>query len=79
MNPWRDGAMQKISYAIEGMSCDACVKGVTNVFKKLDGVQVDHVEVGSAEVSFDPAKTSVEAIGRALTSAGYPAQAAAAE
>lgn len=66
--------MQKASFAIEGMSCGACVNGVTNVLRNLDGVSVEQVEVGSAELAFDPAKTSSAKIADALSAAGYPAQ-----
>jgi len=66
--------MQNLRFAIEGMSCGACVKGVTAVLRRLDGVEVEQVSVGSAEVSFDPAKTSPSAISDALSDAGYPAR-----
>ncbi len=66
--------MPEVRFAIDGMSCGACVKGVTAVLKRLDGVQVQQVSLGSAQVSLDPAKTSPSAIAEALTAAGYPAQ-----
>lgn len=66
--------MEKTNFAIEGMSCGACVNAVTNVLKRLDGVQVQQVTVGSADVSFDPSKTSAGAIAEALTDAGFPAE-----
>jgi len=66
--------MQKSKFAIEGMSCDACVRGVTSVLNKLDGVAVERVSMGSAEVSFEPAKTSPSDIADVLTDAGYPAR-----
>jgi len=65
--------MQNTRFAIEGMSCGACVRGVTAVLQRLDGVEARQVSVGSAEVSFDPAKTTPSAIADALTDAGYPA------
>ena len=66
--------MPQMRFAIDGMSCGACVKGVTGVLNRLDGVEVQQVSVGSAQVSFDPAKTSPLAIADALTDAGYPAR-----
>jgi copper chaperone CopZ len=47
---------------------------VTAVLNRLEGVDVERVSVGSAEVSFDPAKTSPSVIAEALTEAGYPAR-----
>jgi copper chaperone CopZ len=40
----------------------------------LDGVDVQQVSVGTAQVSFDPVKTTPAAIAEALASAGYPAR-----
>lgn len=66
--------MPEARFAVAGMSCGACVNGVTAVLKRLDGVEVQQVAVGSAQVSFDPSKTSPAAIADTLTDAGYPAQ-----
>ena len=66
--------MQKVQLAIEGMTCGGCVKGVTNVLKKIGGVQVDNVAIGSAQVSYDPQLTSPAKICQALGTAGYPAE-----
>jgi copper chaperone CopZ len=66
--------MRTARFAVEGMSCGACVRGVTAIPKRLDGVEVQQVSVGAAEVSFDPTKTSSSAIAETLTQAGYPAQ-----
>lgn len=65
---------QTTRFVIDGMSCGACVRGVTSVLSRLKGVTSKHVEVGSAEVSFDDAHASPTKIAEALTAAGYPAQ-----
>lgn len=65
---------QKTSLVIEGMSCGACVKGVTSVLSRMEGVTPKQVEVGSAEVSFDDSQASPAKIAEALTAAGYPAR-----
>jgi copper chaperone CopZ len=57
------------------MSCGACVKGVTKVLSRLEGVQPKQVEVGSAEVAYDDARVSPVDIAAALAAAGYPARA----
>ncbi len=65
---------QTTRFEIEGMSCGACVKGVTSVLSRMEGVVPKHVEVGSAEVSFEDSQTSSTTIAEALTAAGYPAR-----
>ena len=66
--------MNKASYSIDGMHCGSCVSRVSTVLRNIDGVNVEHVAVGSAEVSLDPAKVSAPAVAAALAKAGYPAQ-----
>jgi copper chaperone CopZ len=44
--------------AIEGMHCQACVQRVRKALEKVDGVQVQDVEVGSAEVAADTSHQS---------------------
>lgn len=67
--------MKNQMFKIEGMSCGSCVRHVTETLRRLDGVDVKRVEIGSAEVAFDEAKASVGVIASALESAGYPANA----
>jgi len=65
---------QTTRFVIDGMRCGACVRGVTSVLSRLEGVTPMHVEVGSAEVSYDDAHSAPETIAEALTAAGYPAR-----
>ena len=65
--------METTALKIDGMSCGHCVSQVTSALKKVPGVEVLGVEVGSASVRFDPNHTSVKAVAEAVTSAGYPA------
>jgi copper chaperone CopZ len=69
--------MQKISLAIDGMSCGHCVARVTKTLSALPGVRVGTVNLGSATVEYDPATSSPQAIAAALDEAGYPARATA--
>jgi copper chaperone CopZ len=69
--------MQKISLAIDGMSCGHCVARVTRTLSALPGVRVGTVNLGSATVEYDPATSSPQAIAAALDEAGYPARATA--
>ena len=65
--------METTVLRINGMSCGHCVGQVTSALKKVPGVEVLAVDVGSASVRFDPNQTSVKAVAEAVTSAGYPA------
>jgi copper ion binding protein len=58
---------------IDGMSCGHCVARVEKTLSKLDGVIVNHVEIGSADVLYDPEKTPFARIREALDDAGYTA------
>jgi mercuric ion binding protein len=62
---------------VSGMSCGSCVSTVKKAATKVDGVSEAAVslEKGEAEVAFDPAKTSIEEIAKAITKAGFKASA----
>lgn len=66
--------MRKAQFAIDGMTCQGCVRSVTEVLKRIDGVQVEQVLIGSARVAFDPEKTSPSTIAGALSNAGFTAE-----
>ena len=63
-----------IKLSIEGMHCGACERRVTTALAGVDGVRIESVKVGSAEVKFDAAKTSAEAITAAVERIGFTAQ-----
>ncbi len=56
---------------IDGMHCQACVRRVSTAVEKVDGVQTAKVDIGSASIEFDPAKTSEQAIGDAIRAVGF--------
>ena len=65
--------MEKQTLKILGMSCEHCVKAVSNALKELpslDGVHVD-LKSGSASFSYDPVTISLEKIKAAIIDAGY--------
>jgi len=66
--------MERVSLAIDGMSCSHCVARVNKTLAAVPGVKVDKVDVGSATVEFDPATATVATITAALDEAGYPAR-----
>lgn len=64
--------MERAVLSIEGMSCAHCVRAVTKALEGMEGVAVERVGVGSAEVSFDPAVVGPEGIAAAVAEEGYP-------
>ena len=69
--------MDTLHLDIDGMSCGHCVSSVKKALTAVDGVSVDAVTVGSAELRYDPNKATAEAILEAVAEAGYPAHASA--
>src|SRR5690554_2530615 len=59
--------------AVKGMTCAACVAAVSRSVEKLDGVDSAEVNLltGEAKIAYRPDKVSLEAIGAAISSAGY--------
>ena len=65
--------MNYLTLKIDGMSCGHCVARVEKTLSKLDGVHVRRVDVGSAEIDYDPARTPFARIREAVDDAGYTA------
>lgn len=65
--------MQPVQLTIEGMSCGHCVDRVTKTLQQLDGVEVDAVRIGSADVRVDETSERTPEIVDALRDAGYEA------
>jgi copper chaperone len=66
--------MKNATFDITGMSCSSCVRHVDAALRRVPGVDVRQVAVGSAEVAFDPTKTSAAAVVAAIAQAGYSAK-----
>ncbi|HEY0515434.1 MAG TPA: heavy-metal-associated domain-containing protein [Thermoanaerobaculia bacterium] len=66
--------MEHLNLTIDGMSCGHCVARVEKALRKLDGVNVNRVEIGSADLTYDPARTPFARIREALDDAGYTAR-----
>lgn len=66
--------MGRIMLDIQGMSCGHCVGAVKRAIAAIEGASAEAVAVGSAEVRYDAAKTSEQAIVAAIGEAGYPAR-----
>ncbi|MDR1192666.1 MAG: copper chaperone CopZ [Peptococcaceae bacterium] len=65
--------MTNTTLKVGGMSCEHCVKAVTNAVSGLAGVAGVKVSLrdGAAEVKYDPAKVTLEAIKAAIAEEGY--------
>lgn len=68
--------MEDLKLEIEGMSCDHCVKRVQKALTSLDGVSLDLVQVGSADLRYDAGRVSPERIVDAVDDAGFTARTA---
>lgn len=65
--------METVTLPVKGMTCMGCVSSVKRVLGGMAGVAQLEVslEKAQAEVSYDPGKTSLQAIKAAITDAGY--------
>lgn len=70
-------AMQTVTLSVPGMTCAACPLTVKQSLSKVQGVSKTEVsyEKKQAVVSFDDAKTNVQALTKATADAGYPSTA----
>lgn len=67
--------METVKIKVEGMTCQGCVRSVTNVLTRQPGVTSAQVslENAAAEVSFDPSKINAADLSAAIEAAGYHA------
>ncbi|MFD1677892.1 copper ion binding protein [Alicyclobacillus fodiniaquatilis] len=65
--------MQEVTIAIQGMSCEACVKAVTNTLLVVEGVEAVDVRLkdNEATVKYDENTATIEALKAAIEEAGY--------
>jgi copper chaperone len=65
--------METITMNVKGMTCGGCVASVTRVLKAVPGVSDVAVSLtlGTAKVTYDPAKTAAPALRTAVEDAGY--------
>lgn len=70
-------ATQTVTLSVPGMTCAACPITVKQALTKVDGVTKTDVsfERREAIVTFDDAKTNVQALTEATKNAGYPSTA----
>jgi copper chaperone CopZ len=65
--------MSTLELEIQGMSCGHCVAAVSEALSGLDGVSVENVQIGSAQVQYKPEVVSADEIVLAIEDAGYSA------
>jgi copper chaperone CopZ len=63
--------IQQKTLSIDGMHCEHCVDAVQEALAGIAGVTVEAVEIGAAEVSYDPSLVSRDQLVAALDDAGY--------
>ena len=65
--------MEKKTLEVKGMSCEHCVKAVTNALSGIAGVADIAVSLKdkTASFSYDPAQTPLETIKAAITDEGF--------
>jgi copper chaperone CopZ len=63
-----------LTLSIEGMHCGGCVGRVTTALQGVKGVEVCSVEVGSAEMTFDPDQANAAEIAAAVDRIGFSAR-----
>jgi mercuric ion binding protein len=68
------GASQTVTLDVKNMSCAACPITVKKALMKVPGVESAKVDFDAqtAVVTFDPDKTTLEALTKATGDAGYP-------
>jgi copper chaperone CopZ len=64
---------KSLKLKIHGMHCDACVRRVTGSLNKLPGVQVESVQVGEAQLAYDPSQVNTQTIATAIQDVGFEA------
>lgn len=67
----RKKAMKTSELKIDGMSCGHCVMSVRKELSKIQNLQVEDVQIGSARVSYDDSKVTSSDLSQAVQEAGY--------
>ncbi len=68
--------METTVLKIGGMTCNGCVRSVSNVLQALPGVLTANVSLaqGEATVTFDPGQANVESLRGVIEDAGFETQ-----
>ncbi len=63
--------MKSVQLTIQGMTCGHCVMSLKKELGKIDGLVINSVNIGSAEVVVDESKVSDQHLLHAVEEAGY--------
>lgn len=63
--------MKTQNIEINGMTCGHCIMSVKKELNKIEGVSINSVRIGSAEIVIDEAKVSENKLREAVQEAGY--------
>jgi copper chaperone CopZ len=64
----------ELTLLIDGMHCESCVRRVKIALHGVKGVEPGTVEVGLAQVTFDPNQVNAEGISAAIDCIGFSAR-----
>lgn len=65
--------METVRFAIKGMRCEGCARGIVLTLQFLAGVHSAEASPnpGEARVTYDPTRVTVEALRREIEDLGY--------
>jgi copper chaperone len=65
--------MERVTVNVEGMSCEHCVKAVTDAVTGLPSVSdvVVDLDEGTASLTYDAAELSLDVVKKAIEDQGY--------
>ncbi|MGH7476839.1 MAG: heavy-metal-associated domain-containing protein [Longimicrobiales bacterium] len=69
--------MAETTLKVQGMSCEHCVRSVTQALRSVDGVESAEVDLGAgrARVRYDASRTTPRQLVGAVMDEGYTAEA----
>lgn len=69
-------AKSRVELAVEGMTCDGCVRSIERKLSKVAGVETAHVDLrtGKATVDYDDSRAQIDQLIAAVEQIGYHAE-----
>ncbi len=67
------GSIEKVTLTVEGMTCNHCKAAVEKAVRALPGVMAAEVDLAAKtlKADFDPTKSSLDDVKKAVDEAGY--------
>jgi copper chaperone len=63
--------MDSIELKVGGMTCDHCIRAVSQALSRQPGTRVEQVTIGTALVSYDPSVVTTQRLVNAIEDEGY--------